>query len=42
MKFKDIKQFPNIYYHVDIPIKSVTSTIERYILEYHLNTNPDF
>jgi hypothetical protein len=42
MKFSDIERFPNIYYHVDIPIEYIPSTIERYKNEYNLNMNPDF
>lgn len=42
MKYHDIKQFPNIYYHVDIPIEYVPSTIDRYIKEYNLDVDPDF
>ncbi len=42
MKFKDIKEFPNIYYHVNIPLEYIPTTIERYLKEYNLNMNPDF
>lgn len=39
---KDIKQFPNIHYTVDIPLKSVDREITRFEEEYGLQTNPDF
>lgn len=42
MKFHDIKEFPNIHYHVDIPIEYLKSTIDRYVNEHHLDMNPDF
>lgn len=42
MNFQDIEKFPNIYYHVDVPIEYIPDEIERYIKEYNLNINPDF
>jgi glutathionylspermidine synthase len=42
MKFQDIKQFPNIYYHVDIPLAQLEDVIRRYKRRYNLNDNPDF
>jgi len=42
MKFHDIKRFPNIYYHVDVPLVYLETTINRYLSEYHLDFNPDF
>lgn len=41
MKFRDIKRFPNIHYHVDVPLDYIISTIDRYT-EDGLVMNPDF
>ena len=42
MKFKEIKRFPQIYYHVDIFLDHIPRTIERYCEEYGLDLSPDF
>lgn len=42
MKFKDIKPFPNIHYHVDVPLEYVEQKINEEITELNLQINPDF
>ncbi len=41
MKFRDIKKFPNIHYHVDVPIDYLISTLEGYKKD-GLDMSPDF
>ena len=42
MNFKDIKPFIEGHYRVDIPLRFLESTIERYKEEYNLEVDPDF
>jgi uncharacterized protein with ParB-like and HNH nuclease domain len=42
MKFHEIKQFPQIYYHVDIPIDYLKDWISKHTKDLELDLNPDF
>ena len=42
MRFEDIKQFPQIYYHCDVPLNYVANSIKKYVKDYGLDMNPDF
>jgi uncharacterized protein with ParB-like and HNH nuclease domain len=42
MKFSDIPKLPNIHYSVSVDWKYLGDVLERYLIEHHLNMNPDF
>lgn len=42
MKFRDIPQFPQIYYRVDIFFAHIEDWIVDHVKDHNLNLNPDF
>ena len=42
MKYNDIKVFPNIHYHCDVPMSFIPEKIAKWEREQGLQLNPDF